>query len=49
MHDQVVGRRHDQAAGRGQQQEHVGLGALEVLAAQVAVGQQRGEDHRRRR
>ena len=25
--------------------EHVELGAVEVLAAQVAVGEQRGEDH----
>ena len=40
-HDEVVGRRHDHPARRRQQQEDVELGSVEVLAAQVGVGQQR--------
>ena len=50
--DQVVGRRHDHAARRRQQDEDVQLGAVETFAAQVAVGQHRrqhdgGTDHER--
>ena len=36
-HDQVVGRRHHQAARRGQEHEHVRLAALHLLAPQPAV------------
>ena len=43
--DEVVGRRHDHAARRRQQQEDVGLGPVEALPAQVAVGEQGGDDH----
>ena len=44
QHDQVVRRRHHDAAGRGDEEEGVDLGAVEVLAAQVVVGGE-GDQH----
>ena len=45
QHDQVVGRRHDDAAGGRQQQQHVRLDARQVLPLQVRAGQQGRGDH----
>jgi hypothetical protein len=44
--DQVVGRRHRDAARGRQQHQHVPLGSLEALTAQVAVEQERTERDR---
>ncbi len=46
--DEVLGRGHDDAAGGRQQEEDERLGALEVLPAQVAVGEEAGDDHAHR-
>ena len=43
QHDQVVGRRHHDAADRGDQVQGVDLGPVVGLAAQVVVGQERHE------
>ena len=45
QHDQVIGRHHDGAACSRHEHEQVQLGAIDVLAEQVAVAQKRHERH----
>ncbi len=45
-HDEVVGRSHDHATRRRQEHEHEGLDPVEALTLDVAVEEQRAQDHR---